>query len=125
MAEFAEVMRQAIRICAAHGGMCISRKCPLDNGEACRLAADQDGEDYSDVERIIMAWAAEHPAPRYPTWNEWQKRMFPDASNKMEPCCFTSVDKLGCDRMLCKNCREQPIPADIAAKLGIRPIEEG
>lgn len=61
MAEFTVVMRQAKRMCAAHGGMCNSRNCPLDNGEACRLATDQDGEDYSDVERIIMAWAAKHP----------------------------------------------------------------
>lgn len=61
MAEFTEVMRQAKRMCAAHGGMCNSRNCPLDNGEACRLATDQDGEDYSDVERIIMDWVAEHP----------------------------------------------------------------
>lgn len=125
MAEFTEVMRQAKRMCAAHGGMCNSRNCPLDNGEACRLAADQDNVDYNDVERIIMAWAAEHPAPRYPTWTEWQHSMFPDAGEKMEPCSFASVDKFGCVGLLCEECREQPIPADIAEKLGIRPIEEG
>ena len=125
MAEFVEVMQQAKRLCAAHGGMCISNNCPLDNGEACRLAADQDDVDYNGVERIIMAWAAEHPAPRYPTWNEWQHSMFPDANGKIIPCSFASVDKFGCDGLLCEECREQPIPADIAAKLGIRPIEEG
>lgn len=125
MAEFTEVMRQAKRMCAAHGGMCNSRNCPLDNGEACRLAADQDNVDYNDVERIIMAWAAEHPAPRYPTWTEWQHSMFPDAGEKMEPCSFASVDKFGCAGLLCEECREQPIPADIAEKLGIMPIEEG
>lgn len=125
MAEFAEVMRKAIRICAAHGGMCISHKCPLDNGEACRLAADQDGEDYSDVERIIMAWAAEHPAPQYPTWHEWQKSTFPDAESGLNPCEFGLMRRFGCDkRECCYDCAEQPIPADIAAQLGIRPIEE-
>lgn len=123
MAEFAEVMRQAIRICAAHGGMCISRKCPLDNGEACRLAADQDGEDYSDVERIIMAWAAEHPVPRYPTWREWQESTFSGATASVLPCSYVSRADLGCCGV-CDTCRNEPIPADIAEKLGIMPIEE-
>lgn len=125
MAEFAEVLRQAKRMCAAHGGMCSSRNCPLDNGEECRLTADQDGEDCSDVERIIMAWAAEHPATRYPTWNEWQHSMFPDAGGDMNPCSFLSIAESECKWPSCDECRDRPIPADIAAKLGIRPIEEG
>lgn len=125
MAEFAEVMKQAKRMCAAHGGMCISRNCPLDNGDACRLAADQDGEDYNGVERIIMAWAKEHPAPRYPTWREWQERMFPDADGDISPCEFGSRDRFKCTGETCTKCTRQQIPADIAAKLGIRPIEEG
>ena len=124
MAEFVEVMRQAKRMCAAHGGMCKIRNCPMVDGETCRFDADRDDVDYNEVERIIMAWAAEHPASRYPTWNEWQESTFPDAVEKMEPCCFASVDKFGCNRILCQDCLEQPIPADIAEKLGIRPIEE-
>lgn len=123
MAEFTEVMRQAKRMCTAHGGMCNSRNCPLDNGEACRLAADQDGEDYSDVERIIMAWAAEHPVPRYPTWWEWQHSMFPDANANMYPCSFLSYKESGCTGSVCDECCKRQIPADIAAKLGIKPID--
>ena len=122
MAEFVDVMWQAKRLCAAHGGMCNSRNCPLDNGEACRLAADQDGEDYSDVERIIMAWAAEHPAPRYPTWREWQHSMFPGAGANMYPCSFMSYVKSECDGSSCSECVNRTIPADIAEKLGIKPI---
>lgn len=125
MAEFAEVMRQAKRMCAAHGSMCNSRNCPLDNGEACRLAADQDGEDYSDVERIIMAWASEHPAQRYPTWTEWQHSMFPSAGEHMNPCSFLSYTECKCGGTSCEECRERHIPDDIAAKLGIKPIDEG
>jgi len=126
MAEFAEVMKQAKRMCAAHGGMCISRNCPLDNGDACRLATDQDGEDYNGVEHIIMAWAAEHPVPRYPTWNEWHKSTFPDAGSSLNPCEFGELRRFDCDvHDCCYDCAEQPIPADIAAKLGIRPMEEG
>lgn len=122
MAEFTEVMKQARRMCAAHGGMCNNRNCPLDNGEACRLAADQDGEDYSDVERIIVAWAAEHPAPRHPTWKEWQSSTFQGASASVLPCSYVSRARLGCGGV-CDICRNEPIPADIAAKLGIRPID--
>lgn len=125
MAEFTEVMRQAKRMCAAHGGMCKIRNCPMVSGEACRFAADRDDIDYNEVERIIMAWAAEHPAPRYPTWREWQKNVFPDAGDDMYPCSFLSYTECGCKRSSCDECRERQIPADIAEKLGIRPIDEG
>ena len=101
-------------------------KCPAGklrsaNG-AClvrRIAKVDNCEEQIDG---LRAWAAEHPAPRYPTWNEWQHSMFPDANGKIIPCSFASVAKFGCDRFLCEECREQPIPADIAEKLGIKPI---
>lgn len=125
MAEFTEVMQQAKRMCAAHGGMCKIRNCPMVDGETCRFDADRDDVDYNEVERIIMAWAKEHPEPRYPTWREWQKRMFPDANGETHPCEFGSNDRFNCEGKMCDECREQQIPADIAAKLGIRPIEEG
>lgn len=124
MAEFTEVMRQMKRMCAAHGGMCKIRNCPMVNGEACRFAADQDDVDYNEVERIIMAWAAEHPAPRYPSWQEWQNSMFPDAERDISPCEYGSRDRFNCAEKTCDTCTGQQIPADIAAKLGIRPMEE-
>ena len=61
MAEFVEVMKQARRLCAAHGGMCNYRNCPLDNGETCRILPNHDGEDYNDLQRNNMDWAAENP----------------------------------------------------------------
>ena len=71
----------------------------------------------------LRAWAAEHPVPRYPTWNEWQHSMFPDAGDNMNPCSFLSHTECKCKWWSsCDECREQPIPADIAAKLGIKPI---
>lgn len=73
----------------------------------------------------LRAWAAEHPAPRYPTWREWQKNVFPDASANMHPCCFLSIKESDCKGSSCDECCERPIPADIAAKLGIKPMEEG
>nr|DAP72246.1 MAG TPA: hypothetical protein [Caudoviricetes sp.] len=125
MAEFVDVMRQAKRMCAAHGGMCKIRNCPMVNGEACRFAADQDNVDYNEVERIIMDWAAEHPAPRYPTWREWQNSTFPNRHRDVSPCEFDDARRFNCALMKCDECMDEPIPADIAAKLGIKPINEG
>ena len=66
------------------------------------------------------------PAPRYPTWNEWQKSTFPDAESGLSPCEFGNIGRFDCNaHECCYDCAEHPIPADIAAKLGIRPIEEG
>ena len=70
----------------------------------------------------LRAWAAEHPAPRYPTWREWQHSMFPDANANMYPCSFMSYVKSECDGSLCSECVNRQIPADIAEKLGIKPI---
>ena len=121
MAEFVEVMQQARRLCAAHGGMCNYRNCPLDNRKECRLNIDLDGEDYNELERIIMDWAAEHPDPVYPSWDEAWKNLFPGA--KKAPCPRTFF---GCECMVdigCTECGSRPIPAEIAEKLGIKPKE--
>ena len=45
-----------------------------------------------------MEWAEAHPEPEYPTWVEW----------------FNSMGGVDCG---------EPIPADIAEKLGIKPKE--
>lgn len=73
----------------------------------------------------LRAWAAEHPEPRYPTWEEWQERMFPNRSRDISPCEFDDGNRFNCRLKTCEGCMLEPIPADIAAKLGIRPIEEG
>lgn len=77
------------------------------------------------LECIIMAWAAEHPEPRYPTWNEWQDSTFPNRSRDVSPCEFDDASRFNCALMKCDECMNEPIPADIAEKLGIKPIEEG
>lgn len=121
MAEFAVVMRQAKRMCAAHGGMCKIRNCPMVDGETCRFDADRDDVDYNEVERIIMAWAAEHPAQRYPSWHEAWQSLFPGAD---DPCpeqwfredCPKDVE--------CPQCVERPMSKKVAEKLGIKPIDK-
>lgn len=97
MAEFQEVMKQWRRMCTAH--QC--SKCPLDNAVCCisdpNLRTDVEIET---LEELITNWAEEHPAPVYPTWNEW----------------FETFDD-GIDV-------DEPIPADIAQKLGLKPKED-
>ena len=124
MAEFTEVMRQVKRMCdATVSARC--HECTLwrPETESCSLYGDDDGVDYADMERRVMAWAAEHAEPRYPTWREWQRSMFPGAGNNLYPCSFLSHTECKCNGWsTCDECRGCPIPADIAAKLGIRPI---
>jgi len=67
------------------------------------------------VERIVAEWAQEHPEPHYPTWAEWQEKEFPDAIHELTLCNFKAVRCPGD----CDACHNQPIPEDIAKKLGI------
>jgi hypothetical protein len=74
-------------------------------------------------EKAVMKWAAEHPEPKYPTWREWHEAEFPDAGSEIAPCHFMPRSEC-CKDYDCRNCNIQPIPAHIAEKLGIKPIEE-
>lgn len=124
MAEFQEVMRQKKRMCDSYKS-CTG--CPISESPN-RRREQMSCTDFiyacPDIaEENIMKWAAEHPEPRYPTWREWHKAEFPDAGSKVSPCHFMSRDEC-CKGYHCRNCDIQPIPAHIAEKLGIKPIEE-
>ena len=124
MAEFTEVMRQAKRMCDAT----VSERCHectlwRPETESCSLYGDDDGVDYADMERRVMTWAAEHPEPRYPTWREWQNKMFDGWEFDINPCIFASHSRFNCKEVrTCWECANKPIPADIVEKLGIKPI---
>ena len=103
--EFVEVFKQAQRMCnyyLEHG----CRECPLSEctDDVCVIRPWESREP-EGVERRVMAWAKEHPEPRYPTWKEWLE----------EQCVISDVGwfKKG----------YKPIPADIAEKLGLKPKE--
>ena len=123
MAEFSEVMRQAARMCRAHEEC---EECPVN------MIADMvpsgclfgSGIDAGYIEEKIMGWAADNPEPRYPTWKEWQNTNFPNNDALMRPCIFESEEYFGCVKLEidCEKCMNKPIPADIAEKLGIKPI---
>ena len=115
MSEFQEVMRQFDRMCKAHGG-CVD--CPLaikgTLETKCSVGSFVDEPEY--IEREVMAWAAEHPEPVYPTWSEWlvQMGVFPQM---MSTNPIKAMDAIS--NGVCK-----PIPADMAQKLGIEPKGE-
>ena len=69
------------------------------------------------IEKTIMAWAAEHPEPVYPTWGDWfvNRGMLPE---KWDNLTSAYMD-VGCVPKLIHS----PIPADLAQKLGIEPKE--
>ena len=124
MAQFSEVMRHARRMCKAFSdGHC--SECPIGNANVLECGINVTSEmDCKEVERRVMQWAAEHPEPVYPTWSEWQNSVFPDAAIDITPCAFGSRDRLNCFlEKTCYQCINEPIPADIAEKLGIKPKE--
>lgn len=124
MAEFAEVMRQAKRMCDACSD-CYG--CPFRNNDhQCKythlLDSDATFEDVTDFECIVMKWAAANPEPRYPAWREWQDANFPDALCDVCPKVFGYAPEEDCADISCEDCAKRSIPADIAKKLGIKPI---
>lgn len=118
MVKFQEVIRQFHRMCKS--GNCIEIKtCPLmkkPNAESCIMYAF---ENPCDFENIVMAWAAEHPEPVYPTWLEWLESLGFGIAYR------DGYDTNGVDGWAFSfNEAEKPIPADLAQKLGIKPKEE-
>ena len=84
----------------------------MDGCEDCPIVRNTHGArcgdmpcEMQDVESIaqeVEKWAAEHPEPVYPTWGTWL------------------AEKFGYDL---REIMYNPIPADIAEKLGIKPKE--
>lgn len=117
MAEFQEVIKQKLRMCRIFQ-MCSD--CPIYKaGVRCSRTTINNSEK---IERVIMDWAAEHPEPRYPTWEEWQSTNFTKSDCAARPCMFMHCKNH--DECKKKTCMNHPIPADIAQKLGIQPITE-
>lgn len=126
MAEFVEVMKQARRICLEHPDDCDG--CPLhdDDGLVCRFDFGEKYLYYDTAERIVLKWAAEHPEPVYPSWYQYQETTFPGHTRWICPMVFgvECPSKSTTDAHACKVCRENPIPAEIAEKLWIKPKEK-
>lgn len=65
--------------------------------------------------------AEKNPVQPYPTWIEYQQEVFPNYTRQICPMVFgieCTSNGTGCHE-----CRNNPIPAEIAEKLGIEPKE--
>ena len=107
-----------------HNKRTVVKDAPLhDDGIECPVEGPPEGwklNMLAEYERIVMDWVAKHPEPRYPSWSETWRRLFPDA--RYTPCPESEFGiKMEC-KGGCKECLDKPIPADIAEKLGIKPI---
>ncbi len=115
MAEFAEVMRQWGRHCNGytenHNDECDG--CPLEIDGSCNSYAKDNAQYAERIEKYIMSWAAEHPEPVYPTWEDWLKEMglifWENNVDDVYPVMVPTFKMF------------TQIPADIAQKLGIEP----
>lgn len=110
MAEFTSTMHEWGRMCNAHAEDCPS--CPLNGKPFCEKEIfDLTPSVIKEAEQIIMAWAKEHPEPVYPRWVDW----------------LVQVGILGCetrqghDTHFVEQAMFDPIPADLAQKLGLQP----
>ena len=110
MAEFVYVLQQFNRMCKANAG-CFN--CPLHGhyGVSDRCSIGAFVNDSERIEREVMEWAAEHPEPVYPTWGEWLN----------EQAVVIKIIDNGALIFEPDAKMRQPIPADIAQKLGIEP----
>lgn len=127
MAQFVEVMKQARRLCEEQQNIDFCVRCPMQGKDGCMVVADAENIDYVEVERKIMDWAKEHPEPVYPNWAEGWRRLFPEADIRRTLCPEAFGDKYKCDwchddNDNCDECLERPMPAEVAEKLGIKPI---
>lgn len=113
MAEWMEVMNQFNRMCWYY-----QRKhecpmgCPMNgvNISQCRKIAFECPDS---VEETVMSWAEEHPESVYPTWGEWLNEQAVVIKTIDNGALIFEPDAK----------MRQPIPADIAERLGIEPKE--
>ena len=114
MAEYVEVMKQKKRMCKRYtgGGICQSigyKICPLKGHDlCCKPLTNMDIDKIQEGEAIIMKWAAENPELVYPSWIDWLRQI--DVVPPEQKCFHAWL--------------LEPIPADIAQKLGIEPKGE-
>ena len=121
MADFVQTMKDWRRMCNAcqtEKDICGVCGCyPAGNYTPCIMKsmnkeADLEPDDlyFERLEKIIKAWAAEHPEPVYGTWMEFIKR-FETGGRKSDDDFIIWMGTT-------------PIPANIAEKLGIEPKEK-
>ena len=130
MSEFSKVTHEWHRMCDCFFDgteRTCDKLCPLYEYEVCSKSWNkypvplEMTQELSDkIEQTIMRWAAENPEPVYPLWGEWLVSIGA-AHNVPTGIPFQMADGSIIDPPydICVDLYE-PIPADIAKKLGIR-----
>lgn len=115
MAEFVEVMRKIRELCDERKEC---EGCIMMNDSACGVLLGKTSLSEEEIERRVAQWEA--AKPKYPSWNEVWKQVFPKATYVPCPVCNFGAGECVTS---CAECRARPIPAEIAEKLGIKPKE--
>lgn len=120
MTNFAQTMHDWQRMCKYfdehyHEDCC--HICPIKScGAIWEMANITNWEEF---EEIINTWAAEHPEPKYPTWREYLTKIGLIKETKL----WNYKRQETTEYMLNENA-DRPIPAVIAAALGLEPCHE-
>lgn len=120
MAEFQDVMKQWRRMCdkmREQGDWCQSAICPL--GGKCQFPSTTDSVT---VEKIVMEWAAENPEPVYPSWDEWLLSVGGGKEQTYEVHGYSGNTEV-VDFETQVIALNEPIPAETAKRLGVKPKE--
>ena len=116
MSSFDNTMREWRRMCKSFRSQpngCTG--CPLSHVQ-CFHELPFSWPD--NIEEIVMQWASEHPGPVYPTWGEW---LVKQGIMTVVPSIRHEEDGVFVYTPLA-TIRDR-IPADIAQKLGLEPLE--
>ena len=115
MADFVQTMKDWKRMCNAMGEggeYSACERCNLkDFGCPAIYENECNNTDWDHVEKVVTAWAAEHPKKVYPTWLEWLNTQAVVANVSIGNYVL-AYDKIN-----------KPIHADLAEKLGLQPKE--
>lgn len=120
MAEYNDVIKHFKRMCRYYNNRATQNDCPLYckghgcNISHCRMLAFDDKK----FQNVVMTWAEAHKEPVYPTWGEWLekqgvvKMVLSPRHEENGATYYTPMYEI-----------TNPIPADLASKLGIEPKE--
>ena len=113
VSDFEKTMRDWKRLCdtmSKEYGSDSCKYCPLDHLSICGAIWEISQDAFGKIEEKVKKWAVENPEPQYPTWLDYLHTV--GLVIKTENCTT-----YGFDFTKAMN----PIPADIAEKLGLKP----
>ena len=91
-----------------------------DKNNICLIRLVLKAENCEEQIDGLKAWAKEHPAPRYPSWDDGWKSLFQNAV--CAPCPSHFFGEKCQEGMKCPECRKRQMSKKVAEKRGIKPI---